>query len=101
MYIYNNHLCLSWKSNGISFTQAIEALKLNLKVVDTNISDKHVEAFVIYEFSPRNVQPPLTILVVYDPETYIKDRAVTNCCCIQRHSKNFGKSNRDITRKQH
>ena len=28
--IYNDHFCLVWKSNGTSFDQAIEKLKLNL-----------------------------------------------------------------------
>ena len=41
-YMYNNHFCLIWKSNVISFNNAIEELKLNFKVVDNVISDKHV-----------------------------------------------------------
>ena len=43
LYIYNNQFCLIWKSNGISFNQAIEEVKLNFEVVDKYISDKHVK----------------------------------------------------------
>ena len=44
--IINNHLCLIWKSNGISFNEVIEdELKPNFKVVDNVISDKHVKNF--------------------------------------------------------
>ena len=46
-FIYNNHFCLIWKSNGISFNQVIEnELKPNFKVVDNVISDKHVKSFI-------------------------------------------------------
>ena len=40
--MHKNHFCSIWKSNGISFNQAIEELKNNFKVVDSVISDKHV-----------------------------------------------------------
>ena len=47
LFIYNNHFCLIWKSNGVSFNQVIEnELKSNFKVVDNVISDKHVKSFV-------------------------------------------------------
>ena len=52
MLIYNNHFCLNWKSNGISFIQAIEELKQNFEVVDNVISDKHVKN-VLYEYTPK------------------------------------------------
>ena len=31
LYLYNNHFCLIWKSQGVSFNQAIQELKKNLK----------------------------------------------------------------------
>ena len=40
-----NHFCLNRKSNAVSFKEAIEELKLNLKVVDNCISDGHVKFF--------------------------------------------------------
>ena len=42
LFIHNNHFYLIWKSNGISFIQAIKELRQNFKVVDNVISDKHV-----------------------------------------------------------
>ena len=41
-----NHFCLVWKSIAISFNKAIEESKLNFKVVDKVISDKHVINFL-------------------------------------------------------
>ena len=52
LYIYSNHFCLIWKSNGTSLNEAIEEIKLNFKVVDNVISVKHVESFVKYEYDP-------------------------------------------------
>ena len=37
--IHENHFCLIWKSEGISFDKAIKELKDNFKVVDNVISD--------------------------------------------------------------
>ena len=40
LFIYNNHFCSNWKSNGISLNKAIEdELKPNFEVVDNFISD--------------------------------------------------------------
>ena len=67
LFISNNHFCLIWKSNGISFNQVIEnELKPNFKVVDSVISDKHVKGFIKYEYNPKKVKSPLTNIVVYD-----------------------------------
>ena len=71
-----NHFCLIWKSNGLSFNQVIkDELKPNFKAVDYVISDKHVKNFVNYDYHPKKVQSPLTNIVVYDSETFIKIRA--------------------------
>ena len=52
LYIYNNHFSLIWKSNGMSFNQAIKELEDNFKVVDNVISDKHVKSFIKDEYNP-------------------------------------------------
>ena len=31
LFLYNNHFCLIWKSEGVTFNQAIKELKDNLK----------------------------------------------------------------------
>ena len=51
--MYKNHFCLIRKSNVFCFNKAIEELKLNLKVVDNVISDKHVKNFIKNEYKPQ------------------------------------------------
>ena len=41
-----NHFCLNRKSNAVNFKEAIEELKLNLKLVVKCISDEHVKFFL-------------------------------------------------------
>ena len=79
--IHNNHFCLIWKSDGISFDKAIKELKDNFRLVDKVISDKHVESFIKYGYKPKKVQSPLTKIFVYDLETFNKLRAVPFCSC--------------------
>ena len=81
MFIQNNHFCLIWKSNGISFDKTKE-LKDNFKVVDNVISDKHVKSFIKYDYKPKKVKSPSTIIVVYDLETFNKIQAVPYCSFI-------------------
>ena len=40
LYLYNNHFCLIWKSEGVSFNQAFQELKDNFKIVDNYITRK-------------------------------------------------------------
>ena len=70
LFIYINHFCLIWKSNDISFTQAIKELKLNFKVIDNVVSDEHVKTFIKNEYKPKKFQSPSTNFNVYDLETY-------------------------------
>ena len=54
--IHINHFCLISKTNDISFDRAIKELKVNFKVVDNVISDKHVKSYIKYEYKPKKVQ---------------------------------------------
>ena len=102
LFIYNNHFCLIWKSNGISFNQVIgNELKPNFKVVDNVVSDKHVKSFIKYEYNPKKVKSPLTNIIVYDLETFNKNRAVPYCSCIYKLSKISGKYQRDISEQEY
>ena len=102
LFIYNNHFCLIWKSDGISFNQVIEnKLKPNFKVVDNVVSDKHVKSFNKYEYNPKKVKSPSTNIVVYDLETFSKFRAVPYCSCIYRLRKISGKYHRDISEQEY
>ena len=100
--IHNNHFCLIWKSDRINFNQVIEnELKPNLKVVDNVVSDKHVKGFIEYEYDPKKVKSRLINIVVYDLETFKKNRAVPYCSCIYKLSKISGKNHRDITEQEY
>ena len=43
LHLYNNHFCLIWKSEGVSFNQAISELKNNFKIVENFIAKEDVE----------------------------------------------------------
>ena len=55
LYLYNNHFCLIWKSQGVSFNQAIKELKNNFKFVDNSITDENVNSHFKYEFIPKKM----------------------------------------------
>ena len=44
LYLYNNHFCLIWKSEKVSFKQAIQELKNNFKMVDNYITEENVKS---------------------------------------------------------
>ena len=53
LYLYNNHLCLIWKSQNVSFNLAITELKNNFKIVDNYINAENVNSHFKYEFIPK------------------------------------------------
>ena len=55
LFLYNNHFCITWKSQGVSFNQAIQELKNNFKIVDNHITDEKVNSHFIYEFIPKKI----------------------------------------------
>ena len=99
--IHNNHFCLIWKSNDVSFDRAIKELKDNFRVVDNVISDKHVKSCIKYEYKPKKVQSQLTNMIVYDIETFSTIKFVPYANCIYRLSKISGKYYRDISEKEY
>ena len=82
--IHENHFCLIWKSNGISFNQAKEELKDNFYIVYSVPSDKHVKSFIKYEYKPEKLHSQLTNMMVYDLETFNTDKVVPIANCIYR-----------------
>ena len=91
--IHKYRFCLIWKSNVISFNQAIDKLKPNFKVVDSVTSDRHVKSFVKYEYKPKKVQSQLTNMIVFDFQTFNSNKAVPYANCICRLSKLSSKYN--------
>ena len=97
LYLYNNHFCLIWKSQGVSLIQAIQELKNNFKIVDNYITDENVNSHFKYEFIPKKIESHLTNFIVYDLETHNTDRARPYCISFYRLSKLAGRYNRDLT----
>ena len=81
LYLYNNHFCLIWKSEGVSFIRAIKELKDNFEIDDNHITEENVKTHFKYEFMPKKIESHLTISFVYDLETRNTDRARPHVFC--------------------
>ena len=97
LFLFNNHFCLIWKSEGVCFNQAIKELKVNFKLVDNYITEENVNSHFKYEFIPKKIESHLTNFIVYDLETHNTDRARPYCISIYRLSKIAGRYNGDQT----
>ena len=96
LYLYNNHFCLIWKSHGVSFSQAIQELKNNFKMVDNFITEENVNSHFKYEFIPKKIESHSTNFIVYDLETHNTNRARPYCRSFYRLSRLAGRYNRDL-----
>ena len=94
-----NHLCLIWKSEGVSFNQAIKEFKDNFKIVDNYITEENVRCHCKYELIPKKIESHLTNFIVYDLETHNTDRAKPFNMTFYRLSKTAGRYQRDPTQK--
>ena len=97
MFLYNNHFCLIWKSEGVSFNQTIKELKDNFKKNDKFLTEGNVNSHFKYEFIPRKIDSHLKNFIVYDLETHNTDRARPYCISFYRSSKIAGRYNRILT----
>ena len=97
LFLFNNHFCLIWKSEGVSFKQAIKELDDNFKMVDNYITEENVTSHFKYEFTPKKIESPLTNFIVYDLETYSTNRARPYNMTFYRLSKIAGRYERDPT----
>ena len=97
LYLYNNHFCLIWKSQGVSFNQAINEIKANFKIVDNFITEENITSHFKYEFIPKKIESHLTNFFVYDLETHNTDRARPYNMTFYRSSKIAGRYYRDPT----
>ena len=100
LYLYNNHFCLIWKSQGVSFNQAIQELKNNFEIVDNYITEENVNSHFKYEFIPKKIDSHLTNFIVYDVETHNTDRARPYNMTFYRLSKIAGRCERDPTQEE-
>ena len=99
--IHENHFCLIWKSDRISFDKAIKQIKDDFKVVDNVISDKHVKSYIKNDYKPKKVKSPSNKILLYDLQTFDKIRAVPYCSCIYKLSKISGKYHRYISEQEY
>ena len=97
LFLYNNHFCLIWKSEGVSFNQAIQELKDNFKMVGNSITEENVKSHFKYEFIPKKIESHLSNIITYDLKTHNTDRARPYVFCFYRLSKVAGRYNRDLT----
>ena len=97
LFLFNNHFCLIWKSQGVSFKQAVRELDDNFKMVDNFITEENVTSRFKYEFIPKKIESRLTNFIVYDLETHNTDRARPYNMTFYRLSKIAGRYERDPT----
>ena len=86
-------MCLIWKSEGVSFIQAIEELKDNFKKVDNYITERNVNSHFKYEFIPKKIDSHWRNFITYDLETHNTDKARPYVFCFYRLSKTAGRYN--------
>ena len=96
LYLYNNHFCLIWKSESVSFNQAIQELKDSFKIVDNFITEENVKSHFQYIYKPKKIESHLTNFIVYDLGIHNTDRARPYVFCFHRLSKLAGGYNRDL-----
>ena len=53
LFLYNNHCCVIWKSEGVSFNQAITKLKDNFKKVDNFTTEESVISHFEWTYTPK------------------------------------------------
>ena len=91
LYSYYNHFCLIWKSEGVSFNQAIQELKDIFKIVDNFITAENVKSHFEYMYKPKKIESHLTNFIVYDLETHNADRGRPYVFCFYRLSELAGR----------
>ena len=79
VFFYNNHFCLIWKSEVVTFNQAIKELKDNFKIIDNYITEENVKPLFEYMYKPKKIASHLTNFIAYDLETYNTDRTRPYC----------------------
>ena len=98
LFLCNNHFCLIWKSECVSFNQTIKELEDNLKKIDDNyVTEENVKSYFENIYKPKKTESHSTNSIAYDLETHNTDRAIPYVFCFYRLSKLAGKYNRDPT----
>ena len=53
LYLYNDHFCLLWKSEGVSFSKTNVELKSKWETVNNYIIDENVDSYFKNENKPQ------------------------------------------------
>ena len=64
LFLDNNHYCLIWKSQGVSFNQAAQELKNNFKMIDNYITEEIITSHFKYDLIPKKIESHLTNFIV-------------------------------------
>ena len=86
LYIHENHFCVKWKLQNVSFNKTIDEKKSNFRVVDSILCNRHVKCFNKFEYKPKKVHSQLTNAVVYDIKSFITIKCVPYAICIYKSS---------------
>ena len=97
LYLHNNHFCVIWVSEGINLLKATEEVELNFKYINNKVTDANVNKFKEYKFDPKKIDSQLNNVLVYDIETYNKERAISYAIGFYPVNKIVSKWNRDLT----
>ena len=97
LFLYNNHFCLIWKSQNISFDQAVIELKKDFKIVNNYITHENVKSYFEYKYQPKKLQSCLSNFIVYDLGTLNTDIAKPYTITFYRLYKIAGRWERDPT----
>ena len=97
LYLYNNHFCLKWKSEKVSFNQANRKVKDIFQIVDNFTTEEIVNSHFKYDFIPNKIEVHLTNFIVYALETNTTDRAGPYYISFYRLNNLAGRYNRDLS----
>ena len=100
MFLYNNHFCVIWKSEKVSFKQAIKKLDENFKIVNNYVTEENFNSHFKYEFMPKKIESHLSNFIVYDLGTYSTFKARPYNMTFYRLSKIAGRYDRDPTKEE-
>ena len=73
--LHNNHFCLIWISEGVSFNKAVEELGRIFKIDGIYITEENVNSHFEYIYQPKNIQSHITNFNRYDLELHNTDKA--------------------------
>ena len=93
--------CLIWESNGVSFNEALEELKTKFTKANNYMSFDNVNSFFQNYHKPKKIDPQLIIFIVYNLETFHRDRVVQFCATLCRFRKIASKDNRGLTNEEY